>query len=276
MTLKNADYRLQLNPAHDFGENHVSTPTQLMYMLNIFHGNEERAMKAYDAYNNIIKLGLSTLMESLSNKGVLSESKISKMVLKKLRGSKSAEVEAEMFATGISQDFPTLSNKIVSQIASLFSKNTISTKFMGGKTVLQAAVGVKNREGKELSYSTETINGKRHTVSEALITRDMAEKTLPKEVFEYLDEFFSNPENNGKSPKVAIIGGDMLGFRIPSSEIHSAVALKIEGWFEGTGNSIIVPKYIVEIHGSDFDVDSLFIIGREFIRDKYGNILNYK
>ena len=276
MTLKNADYRLQLNPAHDFGENHVSIPTQLMYILNIFHGNEERAMKAYDAYNNIIKLGLSTLMESLSNKGVLSESKISKMVLRKLRGSKSAEVEAEMFATGISQDFPTLSNKIVSQIASLFSKNTISTKFMGGKTVLQAAVGVKNREGKELSYSTETINGKRHTISEALITRDMAEKTLPKEVFDYLDEFFSNPANNGKSPRVAIVGGDMLGFRIPSSEIHSAVALKIEGWFEGTGNSIIVPKYIVEIHGSDFDVDSLFIIGREFIKDKDGKILNYK
>ena len=44
-------------------------------------------------------------MESLSNKGVLSESKISKMVLKKLRGSKSAEVEAEMFARY--QDFPT-------------------------------------------------------------------------------------------------------------------------------------------------------------------------
>jgi hypothetical protein len=198
-------------------------------MLNIYHGNEERAMNSYGAYNNIIKLGLSTLMDSLSNKGVLSESKISKMVLRKLRGSNSAEIEAEMFSNGISQDFPTLSDKIVSQIASLFSKNTISTKFMGGKTVLQASVGVRNREGNELSYSTENINGKRHTISEALITRDMAQKTLPKEVFDYLDEFFSNPENNGKSPKVAIVGGDMLGFRIPSSEIHSAVALKIEG-----------------------------------------------
>ena len=68
----------------------------------------------------------------------------------------------------------------------------------------------------------------------------------------------------------------MLGFRIPSSELHSGVALNIVGWLEDDSVSIVVPQRIVEIHGSDFDVDSLFVIGKDVIRDEDGNALNYE
>ena len=60
-----------------------------------------------------------------------------------------------------------------------------------------------------------------------------------------------------------------VSVRIPTTGIHSALAVKI---IAGAGidpltkqqtNRIIVPEEVVAIHGSDFDIDSLFTIRRE-------------
>ena len=64
----------------------------------------------------------------------------------------------------------------------------------------------------------------------------------------------------------------MMGFRIPSTELHSSVALKIVGFYDAHNtNVIIAPKELVTIHGSDFDVDSLFVIRKGHITDKSKN-----
>lgn len=55
-----------------------------------------------------------------------------------------------------------------------------------------------------------------------------------------------------------------MGFRIPSTEIHSAIALKVVGFYDNAGtNVVIIPEEVMVIHGADLDVDSLFIIVRE-------------
>ncbi len=59
-----------------------------------------------------------------------------------------------------------------------------------------------------------------------------------------------------------------MGFRLPSSELHSAVPLRIRGFYDSVGtNVIIAPKQIVDLHGSDYDVDALFMIIREYQKD---------
>ena len=60
-----------------------------------------------------------------------------------------------------------------------------------------------------------------------------------------------------------------LGVRIPTTGIHSALAIKIiagasrDPITNKQVNRIIVPEEIVAIHGSDFDIDALFVIRRE-------------
>lgn len=51
-----------------------------------------------------------------------------------------------------------------------------------------------------------------------------------------------------------------FGVRIPSTGIHSAVPMKIVGSVNIKDNIIIAPQELVALHGSDFDVDSLFVI----------------
>ena len=64
-----------------------------------------------------------------------------------------------------------------------------------------------------------------------------------------------------------------MGFRIPSTELHSAIPLRVVGFSNEAGTStLIAPKELSPLHGSDFDIDSLFIIRRAtiFDRDKGG------
>lgn len=65
-----------------------------------------------------------------------------------------------------------------------------------------------------------------------------------------------------------------LGYRIPSSGKHSVAMLKVIGWLPMPYSAgIIVADDIVNATGTDFDVDSLFMIHKHFVRteDKDGN-----
>jgi len=55
---------------------------------------------------------------------------------------------------------------------------------------------------------------------------------------------------------------ELVGYRIPSTELHSAVPLKVIGYYPSAENDniIIVPKEIVLLHGSDFDIDTLYTL----------------
>lgn len=58
-----------------------------------------------------------------------------------------------------------------------------------------------------------------------------------------------------------------MAVRIPTTGIHSAVAIKIVATTEEGFNRIIAPEELVALHGSDFDIDALFSIRRETFDD---------
>lgn len=59
----------------------------------------------------------------------------------------------------------------------------------------------------------------------------------------------------------------LVGFRIPSTNYHSLLPLKVVGFYPvpkgSKGNIVIAPSLVVYYHGSDYDVDSLFVIRKE-------------
>ena len=61
---------------------------------------------------------------------------------------------------------------------------------------------------------------------------------------------------------------ELLGFRIPSSELHSGIPIRVAGFHNLGSNVIIAPEELVPLHGSDFDVDALYVITQEMKKDQ--------
>jgi hypothetical protein len=245
--LSNNKYRLQLNPHHDPEDGHTAYPSQLAYFLNILGANEERAFKFYDITAKLISRGNDRLNKKLSD-----AAKEKGRVIDALNSPGSERVR-ELLMEGISPDFPTLNDKYAMQLASIFSKDTVKIDFKGGKLILQSSQGVQIRDLKtgrmrELQY--EVKDG-----------RLVAETIIPKGILTPEQE-----EAIEKGEEVYVLP-DMMGFRIPSSELHSAIPLKVVGFYPTSKtNIIIVPPDVVKLHGSDFDVDSLFVLSRDVFR----------
>jgi hypothetical protein len=67
------------------------------------------------------------------------------------------------------------------------------------------------------------------------------------------------PKLNGKQKSIQNSIRFMLGVRIPSQDKQSSVNIEWVDFLDDTiGNTIVVPKEIVQIAGSDFDIDKLF------------------
>lgn len=53
-----------------------------------------------------------------------------------------------------------------------------------------------------------------------------------------------------------------IGVRIPTTGLHTAIAVRIVG-IQERSNMMIAPEEMIQIHGSDFDVDAIFLMIRE-------------
>lgn len=261
LTLNNSNYRLQLNPASDPNKL-VTIYSQLMYFLNINEQDPTKvdaAKTAYAMVAELIKMGKESFLDKVN-----SPTKLRSFLRKKFDGP-GAERALDLLQAGISLNHPLLEKKAIVALASGMESATVKIKFGGGKLVLQTAEGIRMgmdlddqtyNAGNELEYKRGTINGvdvmyAEVIVPEALLTREQREAILNKrDLFVY---------------------GDGVGYRIPSTELHSAIPFKIVGTYSNENtNVIIAPKDIVAIHGSDFDVDALFVISRDiFTKDNY-------
>lgn len=260
LTLSNQHFRLQHNPAADT-DKQIAIYTQLMYFLDVFSNNtqtgvglhpslQKEADKVYQLVADLISLGREEF-----NRKIDSPAKFRKFLRDKFADTPNGERVAELLEAEISLNNPLIEKKAIIALASGMEKATVRIKFSGAKLVLQTAEGamLHGEEGlpdRELQYRVDTINNRRVMVAEVFVPESM----LTPEMSAALDE--------GQS---IFLYGDALGFRIPSTELHSAVPLKIVGKYSpaGKSNVIIAPKELVPIHGSDFDVDALFVIMRE-------------
>lgn len=274
----NKDYRLQLNPLHN-PDSDVANPTQLGYFLNTMKNNVARAAKVYSALSKLINNGSDQIFSELSTK----EGKTSKIkgVLRNGQTNKRTSEIFEHFTEKFSKiktpwNYPAISSKLTTQLVSLISKSTVNVRFKGSKLVLQTAFGtdiLKDneellRKEAKLNYKVKKFGNKENAgdilYAEVIVPRGM----LPKELEQFI-------ENSKEDTPEQFLYPDLLGFRLPSSELHSAIPLKIVGFYDAQGtNVIIAPKEIVALHGSDYDVDALYVIRREY--DKDGNPIGYK
>lgn len=249
--LSNENFRMQSNPDHISGhsEKGVANPTQLGYFLSVLKElmskGENFAEKIYGHIAELFEIGTAEFKEEISNSdGVVTEQSFGDFITSQMTGAGN-ERSLELLEEGVSYNAPHIVNKAFSQVMSRATKLSVGLRFPGEKLTLQSSYGIRKKDGTELQF----------------IKRDgkilSAETMLPRGIL-------------SKEEEAAVERGEdihvlpnLLGFRIPSTELHSAVPLKVVGFYDSRGTSaVVVPKELVPLHGSDFDVDSLFVIKR--------------
>lgn len=253
IVLRSSNLRIQLNPRHSL-DGHVTQPSQLLYFLTSDPNNFHKALDIYNSIARVQKLGQLQVNEWLGlrqtearkqkkraegiNPYHFTQKKIKTIVSRNAtESSQSTQQEEILKNKNISLNFPLIADQAQLMFNSWMSKSTVELKYSGTKMVLQSSVGTANEEGLRTPRLVIDDDGK------------------------YVMECYI-PEGFGKS--IGLKEKDMfIGFRIPSTELHSGVPLKVIGFLKNSDNVIIVPPQITWLHGSDFDVDALFTIHRE-------------
>lgn len=275
LVLSNENYRLQLNPKHDTFSD-VSNPTQLGYFLNVMGKvnteagkiNDPAATEVYTAIGNLISHGLKKMTAGLTRSGQVSKAQLAKT----LTGAGNERI-AEMLKD-LSYNMPNIADKALIQIMNMFSKSTVKIKFKGGKFVLQSAYGFEmikkdsprynamsesQREAHDANWSRYGNKERAKIVEDARSLKYGTDEKGRMFAEVLIDKSYANKAKIGD-----FLLPDMMGYRIPSTELHSSIAIKVAGFYDSKGSNVIVaPPELVKQHGSDFDVDSLYVIGRE-------------
>lgn len=260
--LSNERYKLQLNPEHDLehSDGGVAKPTQLFYFLKILNTNLEAATKVYTSLAKIMDLELKDFKNKYINEETntfKSKEFIDYLILK--GSSSTTEVYHEILAELSNKvqnnkkdldlkpwNFPSIEDKIITQFSSTLQNNVVQTKFKGTKLVLMSQVKA-NMEGLErLKYKVDESG---NLYAECYLPKKFLKKEIEDKIMSSESHIFFDPE--------------LLGFRIPSSELHSGVPIRVKGFHNLDSNVIIAPEELVPLHGSDFDVDSLYVITQE-------------
>lgn len=277
MELSNRHYRLQFNAATDVNKQ-VPIYTQLMYFLNVFSNNAQQGVGihpslqaeadlVYKLIGELISIGREDFESQINTKA-----KFTKFLKSKFSDANGARA-LEFIEAGISFNNPLVEKKAIIALASGMEASTVRVKFSGAKLVLQTAEGIhysgydttglNEAQARELQYRVDTINNRRVMVAEVIVPRELLTKEQIRAV------------TKGES---IYMYGDAIGYRIPSTELHSAVPLKVVGLYSplNKSNVIIAPKELVPIHGSDFDVDALFVITRETFKESESTVIDVK
>jgi len=252
ITLSNDYFRIQLDPQHDT-DSLTAQPTQLMYYLGLEGENIEQAVKAYRYTADIINEGLAKIRYELKLKGRITDDTITtiRTAIARTMGTPGTEAQQELLLAKkngkyvASLNTPSLTKKVLTQFSSMISKATVQVKFPGTKLVLQS------------EYGSEIVS----TILNEQELSPLKWRNDEGYCEVYLPDMYKGKVQVGDR----ILFDTMLGFRIPSTGLHSAIPIVVKGFYNDKYNSniIIAPGEITFFHGSDYDIDALYIIRRE-------------
>lgn len=164
------------------------------------------------------------------------------------------------------------SNKWESILTSLFTNRVVKQKMPGASLVLASNLFFNDsKEQSEYSGGIEWSSSKKD--DKTLYSYRTAEDGKEVQVVEVLMGTWSKKFFNGDE-RISIDDipdeiKTMIGYRIPTQAKHSMVVFKVVGLLpEEAKGMIVMPNDIVAQMGSDFDIDKLFIIIKNFSRDK--------
>lgn len=173
-----------------------------------------------------------------------------KDLLKKLDLPGNERIVSLLNTPKISMNNPLFSEKLMQSFFNAFSKKTVSPKHPGGSFVLQSEFGFEaNRLLSENSMRTPelvTDNDGNILYAECYLPEMYSDQIKTGNLIYYNSEEYNK----------------MFGFRIPSSDLHSSVPLRVIGYYPSSAhdNVIVIPSAVTALHGSDFDVDKLFVV----------------
>lgn len=271
--LNNADYRIQLNLRKTKVETKISHPTQLTYFPNSNNLNKDEQYHILDRLSERISFGMEEIFDNYgiiaNNDGTVTipnsetRKKIAKEVTNMVEGVPGNERVADFLnEPGISLNFPVITDKVSQLLLSHFNKETVAIKHPGKKLILQSVFGTKAKTTGDLIFSSQKFN-QNHSEPELVVQKINGELRYYAEC--YIPHYISDQYSIKDGDQIAINSpayNQLMGYRIPSTELHSSVPLKVIGYYPSKENDnvIIVPKEIVLLHGSDFDIDTLYVM----------------
>lgn len=152
--------------------------------------------------------------------------------------------------------------ELIDLLESLSSDNLVTIineliDSIGGPKVLSHLSGQTIQDNDKVDYKAKPLK-----------QRTLAEVVMPH----FSKELFSKYQNQELIPGTPEYNEvmTMFGARIPTQDKHSMVAFKIVDFLPPElGDVGIFPKEIINLSGADFDIDSLYMIRKEFyIEDK--------
>lgn len=260
--LNNENFRFQLNPAKSVDID-TRNPSQGTAFMNTNGKNTAESFQLHSLNSFIIENGLRSVHRELrlnrkGKVGTRSANLVNRRVAKSVEGLPGGRDVFELLNArdpetkrGVSLGFPLIASRVVTTIASIVDGVTVGFRFPGSKLILQADLGVQ-KVWNDVTKKEETRK---------LQWRDKegyCEVILPKEYASFMkkgDQFVPGNKDG------------LVGFRIPSTNYHSMIPMKVVGFYDAPSgakaNVIIAPSLIVYYHGSDYDVDTLFVMRKQ-------------
>lgn len=261
LTLNSSFNGIQQAIRHRYIDSFISHFTQLTYLIGL-NRTETSIRNNKNITRTLSRFAKAGMFDTLFDYRMgYSEDKILKVnnrskkefikdLVKKLDLPGNERIVSLLNTPKISMNNPLFSEKLMQSFFNSFTKKTVSPKHPGGSFVLQSEFGFEaNKTLAENSLRTPE-----------LVTDDKG-NILYAEC--YLPEMYSDQLKTGE---LIYYNSDyynkMFGFRIPSSDLHSSVPLKVIGYYPSSShdNVIVIPSAVTALHGSDFDVDKLFVV----------------
>lgn len=259
ITLDNQYLRFQLNPAKS-PEVTTANPSQGTAFMNTNGLNTAEAAELHRLNAVIIENGLKGVFRELklTKKGGLTGKSV-KILKSKLASSLegvqgSRDIYNLLSFKGkdkVSLSLPLIADRVVATLSSIMTSATTGFRFEGSKLVLQAELGKRD------VWNDQTQKYE-HRYLKYRDSEGYCEVILPRYYESFMkkgDKFLPGSQNG------------IVGFRIPSTNYHSLLPLKVVGFYDAPinakANVVIAPSTIVYFHGSDYDVDTLFILRKE-------------
>lgn len=279
-----SDWRLQVE--NESGKTEISQPVQIIQMIDGSNKiSQEIKDKLQDLYveqregnfNDALNIaegnteyGKQLLIDKFQDNAINSASDAN--TLEYLTG--------ENNEFNYSPNLPHITFTFENYYTSHFNKNVLAQKVPGYKCTLAPATGIKvlrDTKTGEIILSDTYENNKKDYVSKQYQDSDLR-------IHSGISPYAECLMTKAQAEKLGLTIGEsisedifkMIGTRLPCQGYSSMIPLKIVDFLpECYGSTIIAPEEIVYIAGSDYDVDSLFIMRKEAYKDEQNNIRYY-